>query len=259
MCRGGGASRSLKAFTLAEVLITLAIIGVVAALTIPTLITNYQKQQYVTQLKKSITTLNNGFRTIMANEGVTNLADTTLWRKAPDEVNSADTSEFTQEFSKHFKVLEAQATSDKIKERNIKGLNGKPWENETYNMPYFHFADGSTISLYVYRPMESSITADEIKAKGGKIYQQLGQVFLDVNGEQGPNTIGRDIFQLMIAQNGNLYPVGGNDFLIYGGLSRETYHWSGTNKAFGCRTDGADYRGQACAARIIEEGWQMTY
>ena len=41
------------AFTLAEVLITLGIIGVVAALTIPTLIQKYEKQVYITQLKKA--------------------------------------------------------------------------------------------------------------------------------------------------------------------------------------------------------------
>ena len=43
----------LVAFTLAEVLITLGIIGVVAAMTMPSLIVNYQKQQTVTRLKKS--------------------------------------------------------------------------------------------------------------------------------------------------------------------------------------------------------------
>lgn len=41
-----------KGFTLAEVLITLGIIGVVAALTLPSLITNYRKKQTVAQLKK---------------------------------------------------------------------------------------------------------------------------------------------------------------------------------------------------------------
>lgn len=41
-----------KGFTLAEVLITLGIIGVVAALTMPVLMANYKKQQTVTQLKK---------------------------------------------------------------------------------------------------------------------------------------------------------------------------------------------------------------
>ena len=42
------------AFTLAEVLITLGIIGIVAAMTIPTLIVNYQKKQTVSKLKQTI-------------------------------------------------------------------------------------------------------------------------------------------------------------------------------------------------------------
>ena len=46
------------AFTLAEVLITLGIIGVVAAMTMPTLIAKYQKKQTVTQLKKAYAELN---------------------------------------------------------------------------------------------------------------------------------------------------------------------------------------------------------
>ena len=41
-----------RAFTLAEVLITLGIIGIVVALTMPALIWNYRKKQTVTQLKK---------------------------------------------------------------------------------------------------------------------------------------------------------------------------------------------------------------
>jgi len=41
-----------KGFTLAEVLITLGIIGVVAAMTIPTLMTKYAKQRTETQLVK---------------------------------------------------------------------------------------------------------------------------------------------------------------------------------------------------------------
>lgn len=50
-----------KAFTLAEVLITLVIIGIVAALTIPTLISNYQERQTVTKLIKSFSVINNAY------------------------------------------------------------------------------------------------------------------------------------------------------------------------------------------------------
>ena len=46
------------AFTLAEVLITLAIIGIVAAVTIPSVVANYQQQQYKAGLKKAVSALN---------------------------------------------------------------------------------------------------------------------------------------------------------------------------------------------------------
>lgn len=53
-------------FTLAEVLITLGIIGVVAALTIPNLLAHYQKQQTVIKLKKIYSNLQQSIR--MATE-----------------------------------------------------------------------------------------------------------------------------------------------------------------------------------------------
>lgn len=60
-----GFCKKITAFTLAEVLITLAIIGVVAALTIPTVVQNYQKTQTATRLKKAYATINQAIQ--MAN------------------------------------------------------------------------------------------------------------------------------------------------------------------------------------------------
>lgn len=48
-------------FTLAEVLVTLGIIGVVSAMTIPTLMQNHQKKTYVTQLHKVYNELQQAF------------------------------------------------------------------------------------------------------------------------------------------------------------------------------------------------------
>ena len=75
-CRGGGKG---LAFTLAEVLITLGIIGVVAALTLPNLVANYKKQVLATQLKAEVNIIENSFRKILANEGVDNLSNTPLF------------------------------------------------------------------------------------------------------------------------------------------------------------------------------------
>ena len=60
---GGGNRLSSynKGFTLAEVLITLGIIGVVAAMTMPVLIANHKKNVTVTKLKRSYNILSNVF------------------------------------------------------------------------------------------------------------------------------------------------------------------------------------------------------
>lgn len=58
-----------KAFTLAEVLITLGIIGVVAAMTIPTLIANTRAQQYRARLKKTISTISQSAKMSQAQYG----------------------------------------------------------------------------------------------------------------------------------------------------------------------------------------------
>ena len=60
-----------KAFTLAEVLITLMIIGIVAALTIPSVISNAQQQEFKTGLKKAVSVLNEAIQTNIAVEGET--------------------------------------------------------------------------------------------------------------------------------------------------------------------------------------------
>lgn len=68
-CRGGGNLSSFNGFTLAEVLITLGIIGIVAALTMPALINSYQKMVLRQQFKKAYNTMLNGYRLAEANLG----------------------------------------------------------------------------------------------------------------------------------------------------------------------------------------------
>ena len=54
-------------FTLAEVLVTLGIIGVVSAMTIPSLVKNYQRQVYVTQLRKVYNEVGQAVQTFMTD------------------------------------------------------------------------------------------------------------------------------------------------------------------------------------------------
>ena len=65
-----GIFRKIRAFTLAEILITLGIIGIVAAITIPMLITNYQKRLTLTRLQKHYAQLNQVIKLIDEEHGL---------------------------------------------------------------------------------------------------------------------------------------------------------------------------------------------
>lgn len=60
-----------QAFTLAEVLITLGIVGIVAAMTIPALVNRTQGKELETSLKKSYSVLQNAFNQMSYDEGQT--------------------------------------------------------------------------------------------------------------------------------------------------------------------------------------------
>ena len=69
--KGKGLPHSKKAaFTLAEVLITLGIIGIVAAMTIPTLLTNYRRATVETKLKRFYSTINQALQMSIAEKGI---------------------------------------------------------------------------------------------------------------------------------------------------------------------------------------------
>lgn len=76
-------------FTLAEVLITLGIIGVVAAMTIPTLMTKYQKHKTETQLVKFYSMMNQTLRMSVAENG-----DPDGWIKANKHYTYDENVEF---------------------------------------------------------------------------------------------------------------------------------------------------------------------
>ena len=70
--------KKFLAFTLSEVLITLGILGVVAALTVPDLVTSYQRKAQTVQLRKTISEIENALDLLITEEGKTSLAQTSI-------------------------------------------------------------------------------------------------------------------------------------------------------------------------------------
>ena len=125
------------AFTLAEVLITLGIIGVVAAITIPSLVTKYQKHVVETKLAKFNSTMNQAMRLSMVDNG-----DPDGWLERNHNYSYPETVEFMNTyFLPYMKYIKTEPSSSQNGIRVIL-LDGS----------YFSFSvtqDGGDIVYYV--------------------------------------------------------------------------------------------------------------
>ncbi|MDR1167435.1 MAG: type II secretion system GspH family protein [Heliobacteriaceae bacterium] len=241
-----------KGFTLAEVLITLSVIGVVAALTMPSLIGNYKKQVYVTQLKKAVNVWDNGIKLMLAIEGSDYLNNTEF---AQVIVNSGKTaynattvsglSNATEILKKYFNIIKMEGTASPI---TFKGLDGTDATYGNYDFEKIYLSDGSVYYVSL-KDFNDTVISEKLNN---------GSILIDVNGDKGPNQMGRDIFQFFVYRTGTL--VAGGSI-----RAKEIWNWdfwkTGTS---GCGTEGSEkittgVKGWYCAARIIENGWEMDY
>lgn len=263
--RGGNA----HAFTLAEVLITLGVIGVVAAMTLPSLINNYQKIAYVNQLKAGYTLVNEGFQRMLALESVFDIEDTELMKAVAE--NGGDTDKVAAEtavrpiIEKYFKEagfvsrenLRTESDCNKLVGTGARfwNLGDKSTCSGNFNMQYL-MPNGMYMNLYLNSPCtQSSISNEEIKNNGGHMLKSCGHIWLDINGKKGPNQWGRDGFIFALSQNGMVYPFLGHDHNIwYEGKTDDNYVINQCNPSI------QSSKGTTCSSRIIDlNNWKMDY
>lgn len=166
-------------FTMAEVLITLGIVGIIAAMTIPQLIKNYQAKVLEVGLKKSYANLSNAYMMTKASLGVPNLRN--VFIAYDNDKGYIYTSIFTEEFYKHLKVVKKL---DKIypmvnynKTKIITTDQGRDTPKALYILP-----DGSSVG--------ATISSASLK------------FWVDTNGPYAkPNRLGFDIFEFRVNDN----------------------------------------------------------
>ena len=184
------------AFTLAEVLITLGIIGVVAAMTLPSLIQNYQKKALATQTQKFYSMMSQAVKQYMADYGVDDLRNTPLAddnyeeRESPEAI--ASIRNFVTKYLKVVKECNPSAEDD----NNCFAPVYRNWDNSipdgenTYNFTTeaawgerrdYVLADGNVIRIGYSSPIE---------------------LYVDVNGKKGPNRVGYDLWNMDIFYDG---------------------------------------------------------
>ncbi|CDE44744.1 unknown [Clostridium sp. CAG:768] len=210
-----------KAFTLAEVLITLGIIGVIASLTIPALINKTNKRELETAFKKQYSTLQQAVMMIKTEDSL-----------------DLDYENYGSDFSKR---LAAQYKSTKDC-GTIKFNTGCILKNEDNSFTYYKTFNGNTLMTTCIDD-GGFITPDGILLlieQGNQAKNITGYlVSIDVNGYiKKPNKMGYDLFMFQITKDGRVLPMGAND--TYWGT--KTYRESFCNK-----NSTSDQNGFTCA------------
>ena len=186
-CLSNLVSSKKAAFTLAEVLITLAIIGIVAAMTIPTLIAKYQKKQILVQLKNSFSVVSNAIRLSEVDNG-----PMSIWPTGAEmDVNAYWTKYLKPYFANPVLcATKSDCGYDDDLDRE-KWSCGSRWGILTDDTRLLFMLKNGTI---VFLPRNSHAQ------DGTPIY--ASQLYIDVNGASSPNECGKDVFMFIRTDKG---------------------------------------------------------
>ncbi len=241
------------AFTLSEVLVTLSIIGVVSALTVPTLMNQYQRKVQATQIRKFANELDQGVEMQIIEEGKTKLSATTMWKKVATKGDLSDLRAF---FNTRFKIIKTCAKTSGCFADSYRSIDGSKEENfDNSNITTYVLANSAAIrlkaSLHVDGTTDDDGNFTAILDDNGnyKILNAANQaivIWIDINGAEPPNIGGRDLFKMAIGNDGRIFD--------------ECYT---TNVNFTCTPSEATCisspTGSNCFGVLQENNWIMNY
>ena len=175
----------ILAFTLSEVLITMSIVGVVSALTVPTLMKNYQKKAQSVQFRKVVTEFTNAIDLTMTEEGKNSITTTSIFT----DTNGVDN--FVNNHLKKIKTCSSNDVGECFSPSNYKSVDGSTNAAMTCDGNSYVLANSAAICI---KQRDESL-----------------EVITDTNGAEKPNVGGRDIFTFYIQKNGKLSSSGDGD------------------------------------------------
>lgn len=225
-----------SAFTLSEVLITVGIVGIVAALTIPTLKLKYQKNQILSGLRKNYAMLQAMFQKAEADNG-----PISGWGLVG---NAASATNLYNILSPYLNVSK------------YCGLVNPPTDCWAYG----YDIDGTDGSIYPRSGCLYAILNDGTSFAFRELSTANNPyvlIYIDINGLKTPNKWGIDRFRFIIYNNSNykIAPLG-TDVLFSGNRPSEAACWDSA-------ADGGNYTpagsGITCAYSIITiNNWQLS-
>lgn len=194
-----------KGFTLAEVLITLSIIGVIAALTVPTLINSYKEKIWEIQAKKIFAEVASAWKLYIADNGGSPVGTYTNYLNLKSK----------------FLVPYFKSTRD-----------------ITFSVRHLNSSDGYDTSNGIILKNVVYIGVHNNGDSGSCNNNRCAILYIDVNGSKAPNRVGYDAFMIPLTRNGATpmdprYPASHSANLLC--IEPEHAGWNNSfNDGFGC-------------------------
>jgi len=227
-------------FTLAEMLITLAIIGVVAAITIPSIVANHQKKALEVGLAKAYRTLSHAVNMATAEHGA---IETWSWDGSMSAVNF--TNQYILQYLNISKICRGSSALGCFPDVYYKKINGENLDNYNQsNATKAILKDGTLIAI----------------TRSTKCLENRGRcviIKIDTNGFKKPNMAGYDIHEFAFwPETGEMLPTG-----IYHDNS-----WNEEIQSYQKVTPEESYdycynkkNGWYCTAVAIQDGFKINY
>ena len=193
-----------KAFTLAEILVTLMIIGVISAITIPTIKKISDEHTYVTAAKKAYETVSLATKNIKSKEGPVK-----LWVDEYDIMGGL--------FEKE---MNAKSNGEDYEEHEVVQLNGESAGDFFINI---EILDGS---MWYFETASKNCNLSD-----SDLYSNACAVIkVDTNGKNDPNMVGLDVLGFYIKSDGTVLPFGSGDSASTASCSKDGTGWGCTSR-----------------------------
>ena len=212
-----------KAFTLAEVLVTLMIIGVISALTIPTLKETADRSANLAALQKAYSTASNAFAALKAEYGAT------MYWTIPNDAKGlsnnsligtrvfADNQEEAFSWMLRSKLNVAKTRNITPSGYQIKTLSGTKFDGKindinvalTPQSPVIMFQ--SADNMFWFPSQTNAGCQKRATAADGSTIYICAYIVVDTNGAKEPNRMGVDVFVFDVTSDGVIPHVGSDD------------------------------------------------
>lgn len=195
-------------FTLAEVLISMTIVGVISALTLPTFLANYQTTTSQTSRDVAVSNLEKALVAMILKEDVADLFETKAWRALDGTALNSTTDDakrraFLTPFGKTMAITKYITKAD---EGTI-GLDGAS----------FLAKNGIIYNIKISNPSSdpNAKAANASNPNGYTLYAVAGDLIVDANGTKKPNATGKDRFEFAIGSDGTIYSKSSGDYVNF--------------------------------------------